>query len=92
MVISNDYNMLHEVIKEVSKIIRKRKEGYHYHLASKLNNPSASAKTYWSIFKTFYKVKKYHLFPQLKLTTPWSRILRRKQASLISYKQKIQAV
>ena len=36
----NDYNMLHEAINEVSKIISKRKEEYHYHLASKLNNPS----------------------------------------------------
>ena len=36
---------------EVSKIISQRKEQYHYHLASKLNNPSTSSKTYWSIFK-----------------------------------------
>ena len=39
----NDYNMLHEAINEISKTISKRKEEYHYHLASKLNN---SAKTY----------------------------------------------
>ena len=26
----NDYNMLHEAINEVSKIISKRKEEYHY--------------------------------------------------------------
>ena len=45
----NDYNMLHEAINEVSNIINKRKEEYHYHLASKLNNPNTSAKTYWSI-------------------------------------------
>ena len=30
----NDYNMLQEAINEVSKIISKRKEEYHYHLAS----------------------------------------------------------
>ena len=33
----NDYNMLQEAINEVSKIISKRKEEYHYQLASKLN-------------------------------------------------------
>ena len=33
----NDYNMLQEAINEVSKIISKRKEEYHYQLASKLS-------------------------------------------------------
>ena len=32
----NDYNILQEAIYEVSKIISKRKEEYHYHLATKL--------------------------------------------------------
>ena len=63
----NDYNMLHEAINEVSKIISKRKEEYHYHLASKLNNPSTSAKTYWSILKTFYNGKKVPLIPPLQI-------------------------
>ena len=40
----NDYNMLQEVINGASKIINKRKEEFHYHLASKLKNPSTSAK------------------------------------------------
>ena len=30
----NDYDMLQEAINEVSKITSKRKEDYHYHLAS----------------------------------------------------------
>ena len=54
----NDHNVLQEAINEVSKIISKRKEEHHYHLASKLNNPGTSAKTYWSILKTFYNGKK----------------------------------
>ena len=41
----NDYNMLQEATNEVSKIISKRKEEYHYHLASKLNNPRTSVRT-----------------------------------------------
>ena len=56
----NGYNIFHEAINEVSKIISKMKE-YHYHLASKLNNPITSAKTYWSILKTFYNGKKVPL-------------------------------
>ena len=63
----NDYNMLQEAINEVSKIISKRKEEYHYHLASKLNNPSTSAKTYWSILITFYNGKKVPLIAPLQI-------------------------
>ena len=51
--------MLQEAINEVSKIMSKEKEEYYYHLVSKLNNPSTSATTYWSILKTFYNGKKY---------------------------------
>ena len=65
--------MLQEAINEVSKIISKRKGDYHHHLASKVNNPSTSAKTYWSILKTIYNGKKqYHLFPHFKLAIPLS--------------------
>ena len=53
-----DYNMLHEAINDVSKIISKRNEEYLYHLASKLNYSSTSGRTYWSILKTFYNGKK----------------------------------
>ena len=45
-------------IKNVSEIIDQRKNDYNCHLASKLNNPKASAKTYWSILKSFYSSKK----------------------------------
>ena len=60
--------MLQESINEVSKIISKRKEEYRYHLDSKLNNPSTSAKTYWSILKTFYNGKKVPLIPPLQIS------------------------
>ena len=65
----NDRYILQEAINEVSKIInkRKRKEEYHYHLATKLNNPGTSAKTYWSIFKNFYNGKKVPLIPPLQI-------------------------
>ena len=59
--------MLQEAINEISKFISKRKEEYCYHLASKLNNPSASIKTYWSILKTFYSGKKVSHIPLLQI-------------------------
>ena len=59
----NGYNMLQEAINEVFKIISKRKEEHHYHLTSKLNNPSTIVKTYWSTLKTFYNGKKVPLIP-----------------------------
>ena len=49
----NDYHMLQEAINEVSEFTSRRKEKHHYHLVWKLNSPSNSAKTYWSILKTF---------------------------------------
>ena len=80
----NDYNMLQEAINEVSKIISKRKEEYHYHLASKLNSPSTSAKTYWSILKTFYNGKKVPLIPPLKIGNTLVSCFKKKANILIS--------
>ena len=59
--------MLQEATNEVSKIISKGKEEYHNHSVSKLNRPSTSAKTYWSILKTFYNGKKVPLLPPLQI-------------------------
>ena len=71
-----DYNMPQEAINEVSNIICKRKEEYHYHLASKFN-PSISAKTNWSILKIFYNVKRVPFRSPLQIgDTPLSQILR----------------
>ena len=69
--------MPQEAINVVSNIICKRKEEYHYHLASKLNNPSISAKTNWSILKIFHNVKRVPFRPPLQIgDTPLSQILR----------------
>ena len=48
---------------EVSDMIATRKEEYYFHLPKKLNNPSTSSKTYWSILKSFYKGNKFLLIP-----------------------------
>ena len=77
--------MLLEAIYQVSEIISKRKKEYHYHLASKLNNPGRSGETYWSILKTFYNGKKVPLITHFKLKTPFPQILRRNKTFLISF-------
>ena len=58
----NDYLQLKEATVLVSQVIVQRKEDYHNFLASKLNNRKTSAKTYWSILKSFYNGKKFQLF------------------------------
>ena len=54
----NDYKKLQVAINLVSDISKKRKNDYNGHLASKLNDPKANVKTYWSILTTFYDGKK----------------------------------
>ena len=49
----------------MSDSILRSKEEYHSRLASKLNNPKTSAKTYWSILKTFYNGKKIPVIPPI---------------------------
>ena len=61
----NHYPKLQIAINDVSEIIDKRKNDYICHLASKLNNPKTSAKTYWSIRKSFYSGNKIPLIPPL---------------------------
>ena len=46
-------------------MILKRKEDYHCLLSDKLNDPHASAKSYWSTLKTFYNGKKIPLIPPI---------------------------
>ena len=43
---------------EISNLIRKSKEKYYQRINAKLNDPSLSNKTYWSIPKTFYNGRK----------------------------------
>ena len=58
----NDYLHFQEATNLVSEATAKRKQDYHNNLASKLNNPATSAKTNWSILKTFHVVKKFLSF------------------------------
>ena len=42
---------------EISNLITKSKGKYYQRINAKLNDPSLSKKTYWSILKTFYNGK-----------------------------------
>ena len=48
-------------------MILKRKEKYYHDLSLKLNDPLTSAKTYWSILKSFYNNSKIPLSPPLNV-------------------------
>ena len=50
---------------DLDELISSTKTLYYENLAQKLNNPLLQAKTYWSIFKTFYNDKKIPLIPPL---------------------------
>ena len=61
----DDHPRLQDATNLVSHVIAKRK-GYNNNIiASKLNNPKTSAKTYWSIFKIFCNGKKIPFAPSL---------------------------
>ena len=62
---SNKSIDLQNLSKEISTMILERKEKYYNHLSMKLNNPNTSAKTYWSILKSFYNDSKVPLIPPL---------------------------
>ena len=62
---SNKFIDLQNLSKEISTMILERKEKYYNHLSMKLNNPNTSAKTYWSILKSFYNDSKFPLIPPL---------------------------
>ena len=61
---SNNFNEIRKLSTEILDMILKRKEKYH-HLSLKLNNPNTSAKTYWSILKSFCNDTKVPLIPPL---------------------------
>ena len=60
----NYYVRLEKLTSELSNLIRDTKTEYHSKL-SKFVNPSTSAKTYWSILKTFGNGKKVPVIPPL---------------------------
>ena len=51
---------------EFSGLLKKRKEKYHNHISVKLSNIQASAKTYWSILKTFYNGNNIPIYTSIK--------------------------
>ena len=61
----NYYVRLENLTTELSNLIRDTKTEYHSKLAAKLVNPSTSAKTYWSTFKTFANGRKVPVIPPL---------------------------
>ena len=61
----SEFGLLKALITELNDLISSTKTLYYENLAKKLNNPLLQAKTYWSIFKTFYNDKKIPLIPPL---------------------------
>ena len=59
------YELLVKAVSEVSQLIEKSKDEYYYRLGKRLNDPSTSAKYYWTILKTFYNKRKIPLIPPL---------------------------
>ena len=52
-------------LSEVSQLLEKNKDEYYCRLGKRLNDPSTSAKSYWTILKTFYNKRKIPLIPSL---------------------------
>ena len=61
----NYYVRLENLTTELSNLIINTKTEYHRKLATKLVNPSTSAKTYWSILKTFANGRNVPVIPPL---------------------------
>lgn len=53
--LQSDYNPLQCIRSDFEEFIRSSKEKFYLRLFAKLPNPSTSAKTYWSLFKSFVK-------------------------------------
>ena len=58
---TEDYELLSKAVSEVSELTEKNKDEYYYRLGKRLNYPSTSAKSYWTILKTFYNKRKIPL-------------------------------
>ena len=52
-----------KAVAEVSQLIEKSKDEYYHGLGKRLNDPNTSAKSYWTILKTFYNKRKIPLIP-----------------------------
>ena len=54
---TEDFELLTKAVSEVSQLIEKSKDEYYCRLGKQLNDPNTSAKSYWTILKTFYNKK-----------------------------------
>ena len=59
----NYYVHIENLTTELSNLILENKTKYHTKLAAKLVNPITSAKTHWSILKTFANGRKVPVIP-----------------------------
>ena len=62
---TEDFELLTKAVSEVSQLIEKSNDEYYYRLGKRLNDPSTSAKSYWTILRTFYNKRKIPLIPPL---------------------------
>ena len=62
---SKNFIQLQNLATDIFELISVRQEEYYDNLSKKLNDPNTSAKTYWSILKSFYKSTKVPLIPPL---------------------------
>ena len=58
-----DFENVDKEAAELSKMIQNWEERYFYDLSVKLNNAETSPKTYWSIIKSCYNVRKIPIVP-----------------------------
>ena len=63
--LQSDYGRLQCIGSDLVQSISSSKEKFHLQLSAKLSDPSTSAKTYWSIPRTFVNGKKIPLIPPL---------------------------
>ena len=80
---SKNFIRLQNLAIEVSELISIRKEEYYNNLSKKLNDPNTSAKTYWSILKSFCKGNRVLLIPLLLVNNPFNDFFA-SQCTLIS--------
>ena len=57
--IAHNYQNLQFAIAELSDYIPERQNEHNFQFSRSLNNPATSAKTYWTILKSFTVVRKY---------------------------------
>ena len=62
-IMGGDYDRLQCIRSDLEESITSSKEKFYLRLSGKLSDPSTSAKTYWSIPKTFFNGKKISLIP-----------------------------